>query len=364
MHSLERGKRHEKLGNAIGRIAYAYGFTAAPVTLSRKAVANQAASDAKTSAAMALIDAKNAPVDAQSWGAARSTHGTVIAFSVSNPRHAIAHAIAVKTALAVAEEAGYAELAVEINSVGDQESRKRFARELGNFFRKNIEALAPEVRELAARDPEAAYRKLVALNDPVRERAPRSIDYLSENARKNMLSVLSFFESVGIPYTMNPRLVGDPGVHSEILFAIEGTNRRGERLTVATGGRYESPKRERGKTESAVGMSVEVPERIDLEALDEAPACFVVHVGDIAKLRAFSVLEALWRAHIAVGQALMAETLRDQMLASTGAKTRYVAIIGQREALDGTVIIRNASTQIQTVLPLEKLTGYVGRGQR
>ncbi len=365
MRNFERGRRFESLGNNIARIAYAYGFSAAPIPLSKKSVAD-AGSDMKTAAAMALMSNAKAPAQsAQSWGLARKGAGTVIAFSVTGARQTIAHAIVVKTALSVAELSGYTNLSVSISSVGDAESKKRFSREWGNFFRKNHEALAPEMRQVAAANPDAAYRALVEKNDPLLLRAPRSIDYLSESSRKNMLAILSLFESVGIPYTMEARLVAEPGVQSEILFAIDGTNRRGERARIASGGRYdEHLKREHGTNDSAVAISVEVPERLDLEAHEEEPSCFVVHVGDAAKLRAFSVLEALWRAHMAVGQALMAENLRDQILKGAESRARYVAIIGQREALDNTVIVRTVATQMQTTLPLEKLSGYVSRSRR
>jgi histidyl-tRNA synthetase len=366
MRNFERGHRYESLATDIARIAYAYGFSAAPVALSQRSVADTGSGDAKTAVAIALMNSAKTPAPpAQSWGMARKGAGTVVTFAVTGARQTIAHAIVVKTALSVAEMSGYTDLSVSVSSIGDAESRKRFTRELGNFFRKNHEALAPEVRSLAAGNPDAAYRALLEKNDPLAAKAPHSIDYLSEPSRKNMLSILSLFESVGIPYVLDPKLTAEPGVQSEILFAIDGADRRGNKVHIASGGRFdEYLKRERGKSEPAIAISVEMPEKIDLEARDEDPTCFVIHVGDAAKLRAFSVLEALWRAHVAVGQALMAENLRDQMVRGAGSKAKYLAIIGQREALDNTVIVRTVATQMQTTLPLEKLGSYVSRPGR
>ncbi|MBI3573775.1 hypothetical protein HY090_01885 [Candidatus Kaiserbacteria bacterium] len=365
MKSLERGRRHESLESSISRIAYAYGFTASPMPLSKKSVADAGdIADHKTAASMALLNGcGTAQTPTQSWGVARKTGGTTIAFAITSTRQAIAHAIIVKTALSIAELAGYTDLSVLISSVGDLESRKRFTRELGNFFRKNAESMTPELKQLAAHNPDAAYRQMLREDDPVLARAPRSIDYLSESSRKTMLSMLSLFESVGIPYVMHPRLAGEANIQSEVLFAIEGTDTHGARTRVATGGRYDDYlKRERGKLENGIAIAVEVPERVEFEEPEEEPICFVVHVGDAAKLRSFSVLEALWRAHIAVGQALMAENLREQMQRGGLLNPKYFAIIGQREALDNTVIVRSVGTQIQTVLPLDKLGSYVSRG--
>ncbi|MBV9349387.1 MAG: hypothetical protein JO026_01420 [Patescibacteria group bacterium] len=374
MRSLERGRRHETLGTHIGRIAYAYGFTASPVALSKKALANAGneISD-RTKAAMALMsaiasphgNAGAAPMPAQAWGVAQKGSGTVITFAITSTKEAIAHALIVKTALSIAEIAGYTDLSVGISSVGDAESRKRFTRELTNFFRKNLDALSPELRQVAARNPDEAYRMLLRESHPLLARAPRSIDYLSENSRRTMLSALSLFESVGIPYTLEGRLPAEPNIHSEILFSIVGTAKSGSRHEIASGGRYDDHfRRERGKPESAVAIAIEIGGRVVCDSIEEQPSCFVVHVGEQAKLRAFSVLEALWRARISVGQALMAENLREQTERGSLSNTRYLAIIGQRETLDNTVIVRSVSTQTQTIIPVDKLVGYVTRSHR
>jgi histidyl-tRNA synthetase len=364
LHTLERGKRYESLDKNIARIAYAYGFSAPPVALSRKHMANVPDGvDAKTGASLALISASDAGT-LQSWGVQRHGQGSVISFSVSGARHPVAHAIVLKTALAIAEQAGYTDLSVSISSVGDQESRKRFTRELTNFFRKQQEALTADLRHLAARDPDAAYQEMLRTKHELAQRAPRSIDYLSEASRKTMLSTLTLLEAVGIPYAMNARLVAYQGVNAELVFAIEGTAKNGERVTIASGGRFdEFSKRER-KSGPAVAVSVELGKRVECDEVSETPACFVVHVGDAAKLKSFAVIEALWRAHVAVGEALLAENLRDQIQKGASVRSRYLAIIGQREALDGTVIVRNTGTQMQTVLPADKLAMYVSRGHR
>ncbi len=366
MRSPERGRQHESLENTIARVAYAYGFSTAPAAIPRKAVADSSGTSMKTKAAVALVNAASAgkgPV--QSWGTARKNNGTVVSFAIFATRHAIAPAIVVKTALSIAEVAGFTNLAVLVSSVGDLESRKRFTRELGNFFRKRPDDVPEEFKQLASTDPDAAYRAMLEKKEPALSRMPRSIDYLSESSRKTMLATLGLFESVGIAYEIDPRLPAEPGIESELLFAVEGDDRKGNRVRIASGGRYdEAAKRVRGaQAEPAVAISIEIQERLDLESTAPDPTCFIVHVGDGAKLKAFGLLEALWRAHIAVGNALMAENLREQMAKSLEARARYIAIIGQREALDGTAIVRSTASAAQMTLPLDKLAGYVGRAR-
>ena len=349
---------------SISRIAAAYGFSMPPVVISRRAV-SALPLEQKTATAVSLVKQARVSVGpVQLWGSTKTAHGTTLSFAVTGTKHAIGNALIVKTALSISELSGFKDSAVLVSSVGDSESKKRFTRELTNFFKKQHDSIPVDVKARANHDPDAVYRELLSRKDPFIERAPRAIDYLSENSRKLMLETLSFFESVGIAYSLDPRLHGQAGVNGELVFAIEATDKDGSRIRVATGGRFDNEvKKNWGiQAEAATAISISVPKSIRADEAEQAPACFVVHVGDAAKLKAFTLLEALWRAHISVSQAFLAENFREQIEKGKLTKTKYLAIIGQREALDKTVIIRNNATQMQTTLPLERLEGYVMRG--
>jgi histidyl-tRNA synthetase len=365
MRSLERGTQRESLDASVARIAASYGFTMPAVPISRRAISDIGDTiDHSVAAVMALM---NQGVGAtQSWGIAKKGTGTTLSFSITGARHAVSHALVVKTALSIAELSGFTDLAVGVSSVGDAESRRRFTRELGTFFKKNADALTPEVKQKALHNPDEAYRMLLATDDPLAERLPRPIDYLSENSRKVMTDSLALFESVGIPYTLASHLPATPGVQTELLFAISGVDRKGERTVIAQGGRFDEfmKKKEKSPGGHAVGISLTVPEEIDREDELDAPQCFIIHVGEAAKMRSFSLIEALWRANIAVREALMAESLKVQMDAAKESGVKYIAIIGQREALDGTVIVRSTVTQMQSAISVDKLVAAVSRKPR
>ncbi|MEK9176871.1 MAG: hypothetical protein AAB923_01105, partial [Patescibacteria group bacterium] len=187
MRSLERGKQYESLDASLARVAYAYGFTAPPVVIPQKALS--LADDPGTAASAALVKSVDGTKGtAQVWGSARGQkNGTVLSFVIVAARHAAAHALVVEAARSVAELAGFTDLSVLVSSVGDQESKRRFARELGNFFRKNADLVHEDMKRLAGDDPEGAYRVLLTRKDPLIEKAPHPIYFLSDNSRKSML---------------------------------------------------------------------------------------------------------------------------------------------------------------------------------
>lgn len=368
MRSLERGARRETLEKAIARIAYAYGFTSQPVAISRK-TASAAHTDTKTAAALSLLKSATTSVSAgplQLWGALKTTHGTALSLAVVGTKQAIGNALVVKTALSIVELSGFENPSVMVSSVGDAESKRRFTRELGNFFKKNAEHVPSDLKAKVVHDPDAAYRELLTRKDPLMEKAPRTIDYLSENSRKAMLETLSFFEAVGIGYTIDARLHTEAGVTGDLVFAIDAADKSGERIRIATGGRFENETKKAGLPEgrTATALTLSLSKALRLDEMQQAPNCFVVHVGDAAKLKAFTLLESLWKAHVAVTQTLMSDNFRDQIEKGRLSGAKYLAIIGQREALDSTIIVRNVATQMQTTLPLDKLESYVLRGAR
>lgn len=358
MKSLERGKQYESLDAAIARIAYAYGFIGSPVAIPKKTVQSDDALERDAALSIALLKNAGDPQQPLSvWGSAKGPKKTsLLSFAMLSTKHPVAHAVVVKTVLAIAERAGYTDLSVLVSSVGDHESKKRFTRELTTFFKKNAEGLPASVRSDAAHDPDKAYRALLFGNDPIIERAPKRIDYLSENSRKTMLETLSLFESVAVPYVVASSLPASPGVHAELQFAIEGVDAKGKRVRIASGGRFDEYLKEAGRENgAAVAMSITVPVPVEVEEIAEDPTCFVVHVGDAAKLKVFAVVEELWKANLLVGQVILAESLRQQLEKARQAKAQTIAIIGQREALDGTVIIRSLKTQVQATVPMDTL---------
>lgn len=362
---FERGRDRESLDASITRVANAYGFSLPPAQISKRAVSDIPTDDHLSAVTVALVKGTQpAKKPTQVWGASKKGGGTTLSFTVLASKHAISHALVVKTALSVAEISGYTDLVVGVSSIGDHESRRRFSRELGTFFRKHASVVSPEIIKRSVHEPERAYRELLAEGGETAERLPKPIDFLSESSRKTMVEALHLFEEVGIQYELVPHLPAEMGVHAELLFAVSGVNQKGERVIIATGGRLDELMKKQSAPGHSVGISLTVPESVEPEGKEGGLSCFVVHIGEAAKLRAFAVTEGLWRANVAMEEALLSETLRDQMDAAKARNAKYIAIIGQREALDGTVIVRNRESGMQQVMPQDKLAAYVSRGQR
>lgn len=368
MKSFERKGIRESIDKAISSLARAYGFVGAPAVIPKKHVAGST-SDTETGTLLIASLAGRMGADdqnTQAWGVLKGKGASHVVYAIANPRHAIAQAFVIKASLATAQAAGFADTKVLITSVGDEESRRRYVREMGNFFKKNAKDLTEHFEELPMHDdPDLAIHTVAESDHPLKDSLPRTIDYLSESSRKVMLETISLLETLEIPYELEPRLSFVPEVNREVVFAIEGENSKGERQIVASGGRFYDGKTKQSKKDdqSIIGIAVSVPETLEArDMLDEnIPSCFVVHVGEAAKLKAFSLLGSLWEAHVALDHALLTSSIQDQMDLAKQSGAKYITIVGQREALDGTAILRNTSTQLQETVPVDRLISRLSR---
>jgi len=84
-------------------------------------------------------------------------------------------------------------------------------------------------------------------------------------------------------------------------------------------------------------------------------------LGDLAKRKSFTLLETLRAGGIIVRESLGRDSIKVQLKIVERSGCRHALIIGQKEALDGTVIVRETESGIQETIPQEKLIDFLKR---
>src|SRR3989338_7447854 len=91
------------------------------------------------------------------------------------------------------------------------------------------------------------------------------------------------------------------------------------------------------------------------------PSIYFAHLGAEARRRSLSVLELLRAADIPVYQGLTHDRIAEQMAAARTHATPYILIMGHKEAVEGTVLVREVATNSQEAIPLPELSNYLKR---
>jgi histidyl-tRNA synthetase len=283
---------------------------------------------------------------------------------VSGAHESVGEVLLLKTVATILSEWSGNGVRVRLNAMGDKDSRMRFARELSGYLRRQAHNLPPQWQERAAQDPMAFYICTEEACLAVAEGAPRAMSFLSEKSRAHFKEVLEHLEHLGLPYELDDTLVGDER-EPRIIFGIDA----GEDATVvgSLGGRFDDHVRKitGRKDASAVHASLYFRKKglaaqsFVLDRGSAKPRIYFVQLGLRAKLRSLQVSDILREARIPVLQSFDSTRLSPQLQAATAAGVSHLIIMGQREALDGTVIVRAADNSAQTTLNLLQLPKYL-----
>lgn len=312
----------------------------------------------------------------------RPEHGTLLTWRLSSPVSSvpavsfelhimgnssmIAEALLIVVAQAIAREAGVAEPSLAINNIGGGESSGRYVRDVGTYLRKHLDSITPALRERAASDPIGTLVQLIERGHPAVPRAPQAMEYLTEDERRRFWELLEYLETAGVAYELNPQILGSRDCWSNTLFEIASQDQEtGARVPFALGGRYDPlASRFKRAPEKGVMVSIAIEARGKVRARRRdigIPLIYFTHLGSEARRRAIPVLEVLRQASIPVHHGLWYERMGDQMQTARNLAVPYILILGHKEAMEGTVLVREVASNSQQAVPVAELPGYLKR---
>lgn len=284
----------------------------------------------------------------------------------------IADAIVIQTTMKILQEAGAKDIMVEINSVGDKESRKDYEKALKAYYRKHMNDLPAidrqRVKDNVLRVLDSKEPKTIEIN----QEAPDSVNHLTPSAKKHFKAVLEYLNELEIPYRINKCLVRGLDYYTDTVFEIveeiedEEGNKRA--LSICGGGRYNYLSKSMGHRREVPGVGVGIGmERVIQSSwwknltprIVKKPKIYFIQLGFEAKLKSLHIVEQLRKAKVSTMQSLSKDKLSTQLAAAEKTGAPYVMIFGQREALDNTVIIRDMSNHKQETVKIDKLVDYL-----
>ena len=260
----------------------------------------------------------------------------------------------------VLQELGLKDLIVKINSIGDDKCRPIYRKDLIKNLRSNKDSLCEDCQKRMKTNP---LRVLDCKNEKCQQvllGAPQSIDYLCEECKKHLKDTLEYLDELKIPYLLESKLVRGLDYYTRNVFEIEST-RSG--VVLAGGGRYDNlAKVLGGGNVSACGAAAgieriinEMKETKNRPMLKDVPDIFFTQIGPLAKKKSLPILENLRKAGLKVGESFGKNGLKDQLGKASRLGVKAVIILGQKEAINDKILIRNMKTSKQVEVKQEEI---------
>jgi histidyl-tRNA synthetase len=256
---------------------------------------------------------------------------------------------------------------IQINSIGCPACRKDYKSLLENYLESKKSKLCQDCKKRMQSNP---LRVLDCKEDKcfqVAATAPQSIDHLCEECRSHFRTLLEYLDELDLPYVINPHLVRGLDYYTKTVFEIWSSAEEGKNFSLGGGGRYDQLiKLMGGEDTPAIGFGLGV-ERVVAEMKRAQarpyrlpkPKVFLAQLGNLAKKKSLRLFSDLEKNGILMAESFGRGSLKSQLKVANKLGVEITLILGQKEALDGTVIMKNMLTGVQETVRIDKLVEII-----
>jgi histidyl-tRNA synthetase len=270
----------------------------------------------------------------------------------------------------ILKELKFKNLVVEVNSIGDNQCRPYYKKLLSNYLKSRESSLCADCRRRMKQNPLRVLDCKEEKCQPIKAQAPQIVDHLCDPCKAHFKEVLEFLDELDLPYRLNPYLVRGLDYYTKTVFEISEETAEGEKVeSLVGGGRYDGLIRLLGgKDTPACGAAAGVErivesmkERMKKEpaVLVQSKAIFLAQLGGFAKRKSLKLFEELRKAKIPVIESFGRDSLKTQLRIADKNQSPFALIIGQKEALENSVLIRDMKTGKQESVKMEKAVAEI-----
>ncbi len=276
-------------------------------------------------------------------------------FEIIGQQDPVLDAQLIQLFFSISKELSLKNLTVQINSIGCSNCRPNYRKKLVSFYRSRKKQLCSNCQKRSSQNPLRLLDCKENKCQRLAQEAPQIIDQLCGDCHNHFKSVLEFLDELALPYILNPYLVRGLDYYTKTVFEIWPEDEEGRQISLAGGGRYDNLiKLLGGKDTPAVGFAMGLDRIVDLMKTRDVkinqrtrPVIFLVQLGDLAKKKSLKLFEELRRSGLETASSFSRDTIKIQLKTADKLKVRFALILGQKEVLDETVIIKDMTSGIQ-----------------
>ena len=268
-------------------------------------------------------------------------------------------------AVTVVEALGLENIKLHINSLGDNESRDAYREALKKHFKPVLNELCSDCQQRFEKNPLRILDCKVDQDHPSMKNAPKTLDYLSDNAKAHFEKVCALLDDLEVEYVVDTNLVRGLDYYSHTVFeVISDDPQLGAGSTVGGGGRYNSLIEELGGPETpGVGFAFGM-ERLMIALGDdfeeeEGMDVYIMPLGDEAKDLSMQIMTMLRANGFTCDMDQCDRGLKGQFKSADRFNAHFSMIIGEEEVKKEVVNMKCNESKEQSEVPLEDIVAFI-----
>ena len=253
---------------------------------------------------------------------------------------------------------------LQVNNIGTSECRARYRVALKQFLKPHFDELSEISKRRFNTNPLRILDSKNKKEQTILKNSPRISDYYTKNDREHFNEVKSYLKAMNIPFTVNSGLVRGLDYYTKTVFEIT-SNELGSQDALLGGGRYDSlVETLGGKPTPGIGFAAGI-ERILLLINEEnfkqhkpIPDIYLICLEKKGIPVSLNIAKKLRLQGLNIVSDPMRRSMKAQMRDANKLRARYVAILGESELKDKTIILKKLESGKQENIKQEKIIKY------
>ena len=257
---------------------------------------------------------------------------------------------------------------VNINSLGDLESRNNYREALKEYFRPHLNILCEDCKNRFEKNPLRILDCKVDGHLEIMKNAPVMLDYLNEESKKHFEKVQNYLKAMEIDFVVNPNVVRGLDYYTHTVFEVEADIPGfGSQNVLCGGGRYNGLVKQIGGPDvCGVGFALGLErllaalesENINL-VKDNGIDLYVIPMSENEVENALSLTNHLRLNGFKVDMDYMNRNIKSNFKQADRLNAKFVAIIGEEEVNNNTVTIKNNNTKEEHKMLLNEVVEFL-----
>lgn len=252
------------------------------------------------------------------------------------------------------------EITLEINTLGDSDSRKAYKTALVDYLSTYEHDLSEESKRRLSTNPMRILDSKDKKDQVICEDAPFLADFLSNESKAYFENVLTMLERLNIPYQQKPRLVRGLDYYNHTAFEFTTTS-LGAQGTVLAGGRYNGLVASMGGPDvPGIGWAFGVERMLSLwkPALPDVKIVSIIPLSPLFDDHAFTLSQNLRDHGLCVDQ-LYSGNAGKRFKRADKIKSPLAIVLGESEMAASTYILRDLNSGTQSIIPWNDVIKYL-----
>ena len=259
---------------------------------------------------------------------------------------------------------------VNINSLGDAESRKNYRDALIEYFKPHINTLCEDCKTRFLKNPLRILDCKVDKETEILKNAPSILDYLNEKSKKHFENVKKYLEALDIEYVVNPKIVRGLDYYTNTVFEVEANVEGfGSQNVLCAGGRYNNLVETIGGPSTAgIGFALgfeRLLTALDYENInvieDDGIDVYIIPMSENEKQKSLNVTNNLRMNGFKVDMDYLNRNIKSNFKQADRLNSKFVIIIGEEEIKTNVATIKNNHEKTEEKIEFDKLVEYLDR---